>query len=491
VVDSTAAPAGFNEPDQTDLSVIALTGASGFVGAHLRERLQSRFRLRALTRSSGVIATNASDESTTWRQCDLYSLPKLTDALQGCDIGIYLVHSMAPSSRLMQGNFEDTDLLLADNFVRAAEAAGVKHVIYLSGLMPTASEHLSPHLRSRQEVEEVLRSRSIAITVLRAGLIFGPGGSSFQILVNLVRRLPVMLLPRWVNSTTHSIDIANVCDAFELALTQPDLAGGTYDLGGHTPMTYRDMLHATAEGLGKRLRGLMVPFNLFRFSQHWVAWFGGVSRALVAPLQESLQHNLRAKANPLLDRLSSRLISFPDSLARSVDESGRPRPNPRKTIRTTDRREIRRDRRVRSVQRMVLPHEWDAPRVAQAYGDWLAKSFRGLLNVVETTEGRLQFFALGQSCLLLELEPTPFTRENRRRRAYYISGGVLNRPVDPPGRFEFRVFPEAGCLIASIHGFSPAFPWWIYTHTQAPIHLWVMRAFGRHLANFGRPTASD
>jgi uncharacterized protein YbjT (DUF2867 family) len=121
---------------------------------------------------------------------------------------------MAPSSRLVQGNFEDTDLLLADNFIRAAESAGLKHVIYLSGLIPEGDEQLSPHLRSRLEVESVLRSRSVKVTVLRAGLIFGPGGSSFSMLINLVRRLPVMLLPAWVRSTTHSIDIENVCQAF-------------------------------------------------------------------------------------------------------------------------------------------------------------------------------------------------------------------------------------------------------------------------------------
>lgn len=475
-----------DSPHGSDRPLVALTGASGFVGAHLRERLQKHFRLRALTRSTGVISTNPSDESITWQQCDLYSLPKLTDALQGCDIGIYLVHSMAPSSRLMQGSFEDTDLLLADNFIRAAEAAGIKHVVYLSGLMPTDQAELSPHLRSRLEVETVLRSRSVRVTVLRAGLIFGPGGSSFRMLVNLVRRLPVMLLPAWVNSTTHSIDITNICDAFERALIDGRFTGGTYDLGGHEPMTYRELLHATAKGLGKKLRTLNVPWNLLQFSQHWVAWFGGVPRALVVPLQESLQHDLKAEPNPLLTEITPHRVTFEESLSRSVDEQGRPRANPRRLTVSTDRRAIRQDRRVRSVQRMVLPLGWDAPQVATAYGNWLTAKFRGLINVIETADGRLQFFALGRTLLLLELEPTPFSRDSHRRRAFYISGGILNRPVDPPGRFEFRVFPETHYLVASIHGFSPALPWWIYANTQAVIHLWVMRAFGRHLEQTSR-----
>lgn len=461
--------------------LIALTGASGFVGAHLREALQPDFRLRALTRSSSVIAQHPSDTDIEWRQCDLYSLPKLTEALAGCDFGIYLVHSMAPSSRLMQGSFEDTDLLLADNFIRAAEAAGLKHVVYLSGLMPSADDELSPHLRSRLEVEAVLRSRSVQVTVLRAGLIFGPGGSSFSMLVNLVRRLRVMLLPAWVKSITHSIDITDVCRAFQLSLKDESLAGGTYDLGGHEPMTYRELIHATARGLRKPLSTFDVPVNLFRFSQHWVALFGSVPNALVAPLQESLRHDLQASPNPLMDRLRPDAVTFDESLQRSVDDRGRPKPNPRRITQKSDQKTIREERRVRSVQRMVLPADWSAEQIAIEYGQWLTRSFRGLLNVEKTDAGTLHFYALGKRILLLELTPTPFTRENQRRRAFYISGGVLNRSVEPPGRFEFRAFPETGYLIASIHGFSPALPWWLYARTQAVIHLWVMRAFGRHL----------
>ena len=470
-------------PDQKP--TIALTGASGFVGAHLRAALQPQFKLRALTRSSSVIEQNPSGSDVTWQQCDLYSLPKLTAALRGCELGIYLVHSMAPSSRLTQGNFEDTDLLLADNFIRAAESAGLKHVVYLSGLMPTDTDALSPHLRSRLEVEKVLRSRSVKVTVLRAGMIFGPGGSSFTLLVNLVRRLPLMLLPQWVGSITHSIDIKNICAAFARVLSDPELMGGTFDLGGHEPMTYRDMIHATAHGLGKRVWTFNVPFNLFRFSQHWVALFGGVPHALVAPLQESLRHDLQASPNALLTQLIPELVPFASSLASAVDERGRPLPNPRQVTQKSDQRTIRQARRVRSVQRMTLPKDWTATRVATAYGEWLTNCFGGLLNVSQSHDGVLRFYVGTRWLMLLELTPTPLTRENEQRKAYYISDGVLNRKVDPPGRFEFRLFSESQCLIASIHGFSPALPWWLYARTQAIIHLWVMRAFGRHLKKFG------
>ncbi len=461
--------------------LVAVAGASGFVGSHLRTHLESHYSFRALTRSASVAGADAQASSTEWRRCDLYSLPKVTEALEGCEYGIYLVHSMAPSSRLVQGNFEDTDLLLADNFIRAAESAGLKHVIYLSGLLPSGDEALSPHLRSRLEVEDVLRSRSVKVTVLRAGLIFGPGGSSFSLLINLVRRLPIMLLPAWVRSKTHSIDIANVCQAFEFCLQDAELQGATYDLGGHRPMTYREMIRRTAQLLGKSAHFVNFPFNCFGLSKHWVSVFGSVPPALVGPLQESLQHDLEARPNALTDRLKDRFVSFEDSFHKSVDALGQPKPNPRSTTQASDRQLIKQARRVRSVQRMPLPEGWSAQQVATEYGEWLSRRFGGLINADKDSKGIVRFSSLGGRTVLLELTPTRYSLGSDRRCAFYISGGVLSREVDPPGRLEFRLFPEQACLIASIHGFAPTLPWWIYINTQARLHLRVMRAYARHL----------
>ena len=172
-----------------------------------------------------------------------------------------------------------------------------------------------------------MRSRSVKVTVLRAGLIFGPGGSSFSMLVNLVRRLPLMILPKWTSSLTQSIDVQNVCEAFELCLTDSGLAGEVYDLGGHQPMRYAAMIEGTAKVLGRRVWSVRFPANCFALSQHWVSWYGSVPVALVGPLLESLQFDLQARPNALLDRLQPNLIGFEDSLRRAVDE-GVATPNP-------------------------------------------------------------------------------------------------------------------------------------------------------------------
>ena len=461
--------------------LIAVAGASGFVGTHLRRKLSNSFQFRALTRSKFIAKGSPDKHSTQWHQCDLYSLPKVTEALKGCKYGIYLVHSMAPNSRLMQGNFEDLDLLLADNFIRAAEDAGLEHVIYLSGLMPDEPvDTYSPHLKSRYEVESVLKSRSVKVTVLRAGIIFGPGGSSFSIIVNLVRRLPFMIFPAWTQSLTQSIDINDICRAFNACLKNPDFSGQTYDLGGHEPMHYVAMVRKVSEQLNKQFASISIPFNFFYFSKHWLSLLGGVPLSLVGPLQQSLTHDLSPKKNVLSEYLREGLTSFEDSFTLSVNTDGSPKPNPRSSTQKLDTRDLQQQRRVRSVQRMPLPLSWNSQQVAREYSEWLTRKFAGIIRAKISDDGKIRFYLFGK-LLLLELTQTPYSLSNLKRCAFYISGGLLVKDVEPKGRFEFRLFPENNCLIAAIHGYAPILPWWIYSFTQALLHLRVMRSFSRHL----------
>lgn len=471
-----------DEPAAESLPCVAIAGASGFVGTFLRRSLKHRFRWQAITRSEALAeqAVDASD-NTDWRHCDLFSLPQVSQATEGADVGVYLVHSMLPSSRLVQGHFRDLDLLLADNFARAAQENRFKHLVYLSGLQPDAGETPSEHLLSRLEVERVLRSCSCPVTVLRAGLIFGPGGSSAQMLLNLVRRLPLMVMPKWSTSMTQSSDIRDVVRAFEYALTEADWQGGTYDLGTHYPRRYRAMVEDTARVLDKRRVFVTVPVNLFPISRWWISWVSGTSPRLVSPLLESLKHNLAARENPLNAAVQDGAHDFDASVHYAVDPEGRPKPNPRASSSGRDKRAIRKARRVRSVQRMPLPEGWDAPQLSEAYGHWLTRRSLGVLDVQQNPHGVIQFRWRWPAIKLLELTPTPFSVGSRRRSAFYISGGFLSRKVEPQGRFEFRVFPESDCLVAAIHNYAPTLPWFFYARTQALIHLVVMRLFARYL----------
>ncbi len=129
---------------------------------------------------------------------------------------------------------------------------------------------------------------------------------------------------------------------------------------------------------------------------------------------------------------------------------------------------------------MPLPVGWNSQQVAREYSEWLTRKFVGIIRAKIRDDGKIRFYLLGK-ILLLELTQTPYTFSNLRRCAFYISGGLLVKGVEPKGRFEFRLFPENNCLIAAIHGYAPILPWWIYSYTQAILHLRVMRSFARHL----------
>ena len=163
-------------PAAAERLTVAIAGASGFVGTALRQALAYDMNLVGLTRSPNRAARRDDGDPTRWRHCDLYSLREVERGLEGADLAIYLVHSMLPSSRLTQGTFADLDLILADNFARAAARNGVRQIVYLSGLLPEDTDDLSHHLRSRWEVERALASHGVPVTTLRTGLVVGKGG---------------------------------------------------------------------------------------------------------------------------------------------------------------------------------------------------------------------------------------------------------------------------------------------------------------------------
>ena len=463
---------------------IAIAGASGFVGSWLLQELGASNQWIGLSRS----ARDSDQENITWRKADLFSLPKLTEALKGADVGIYLVHSMLPSSRMVQGNFVDLDLLLADNFIRAAEKAGLKHVIYLGGLIPEEEDSLSEHLASRREVEKVLRGRSVDVTVLRSGLIYGRGGSSIRILLQLVRRLPAMILPRWTRELTSSTDVRDVARAVQLCLTETRFRGGTWDIASHEAMTYRDMILRSARELGFHPRTIDFPADFIGLSKLWVSVISQTSPSLVNPLLASLRHSMVAKDNELIRELQKGAVSFEQSVRDSVNEKGQPTGYPEASQRRKKRQNVREASRVRSVQRMPLPKGWNAKGVSEAYSRWLTRTSGTLINVQETNTGTLRFVWRWPRVCLLELHPSDLTSEENFRRVYYIRGGLLTRSNDPPhGRFEFRVVDEGKSVVAAIHEYAPRLPWWIYEFTQAKIHLLVMLAFAAHLSSLNGP----
>jgi len=474
------------EPAIPGRTVIA--GASGFVGQALIEALAPALSCIGLGRDAEAPA-RLRGRLAEWRRCDLFSLRQVEDALAGAEVAVYLVHSMMPASRLVQGRFQDLDLVCADNFGRAARLRGVKRIIYLGGLIPDIpSSQLSEHLRSRREVEVALGGHGVPLVALRAGLVIGAHGSSFDMLARLVRRLPVMLCPAWTQTLTQPIALEDVVRLLSFAVTH-ELEAGIYDVGGPDVLSYRDLMALVAEQLGVRRRLVPVPLFSPGFSRLWVSLVTGAPRALVAPLIQSLRHTMRAH-----DRRLQEWAGVPGqpvrlAVARALAP---PPPHPaRPVVPAVDARqrrlEIRRDRRVRSVQRLPLPAGQTATAVAQTYLRWLPRFFASWIRADVDDAGvtprlcRFRLRGLRPPILILRFSPE---RSPADRPLFYVTGGALAR-APARGRLEFREMTDerggARFLLAALHDFVPRLPWWLYQATQAWVHVWTMNRFARYL----------
>jgi len=466
-------------PSSDRLPVVGIAGATGFIGQSIIDRLQGRFRIVGLTRSPTRAAQR--DDRVEWRHCDLFSLRQVEEALEGVDFAIYLVHSMLPNARLTQASFVDLDLLLADNFARAAEANQVDQIVYLGGIRPEGA-HMSRHLRSRLEVEATLAGTEVPITALRAGLVVGPGGSSMGVLLKLVKRLPVMILPSWTASESAPIAIRDVVRAIDRCLGDPDTYGRHFELGGPETMTYREMMERTAKRLGIKRTMLPTPFFSPGLSSRWVSLITGAPMELVGPLIESLEHSVVPEANWLNDWLQETgPAPFDEAVDVSLDEEDRVRVNPRQALVRMDTERLREAKTVRSVQRLPLPEGRDAAWASETYMQWLPKFLWPLLLVV--VEGQVVEFRVRLvGTVLLRLRRSAHD-SGPGQVLMFITGGVLAHVDDAYcGRLEFREALGRSAIIAAIHDFRPTLPWWIYNATQALVHLFVMRAFGWHLA---------
>jgi uncharacterized protein YbjT (DUF2867 family) len=419
-----------------------------------------------------------------WRHCDLFDPYAVEEGLAGADYAVYLVHSMLPSARLTQGQVADLDLLQADNFARAAESKGVRQILYLSALVPEGVSDLPAPLRRRIEVEQALGSTSVPLTTLRAGLIVGPGGTRLRLLLNLVRRLPAMVLPSWTRAETQPIALRDIVRALKKCLGNPDTYGSTYDVGGPDAMSYREMLLRTADVLGVQRRTATVPMESPRLSKLWVWLFGGAPWPLVSPIIDSLRYQTRVRPNDLQAWLQREAFSFETALAAAVDPEGHPLPNPRDELRPREDAIIRDQSVVRSVQRMPCPPNFSARDVANEYLRWLPRLGWPLLRV-RVEYGRVAHFELRPTGRLLTLRFAA-ERSPEGRQLFFVSGGLLAREGRRAGRLEFRQVLGGRAVLAAVHDFSPRLPWYLYNSTQALVHLGVMWGFRRHLERLTR-----
>lgn len=449
---------------------VAIAGASGYVGRWFIHRFSKKYHIVALGRKE--VKDNPYPE-VEWREVELYSISSTTEALKGVDVAIYLVHSMSASTRLNQGSFEDTDLLLADNFSRAAEINQVQQILYLGGLLPKeAEEELSRHLKSRLEVEETLGARSASLTAIRASIIVGPGGSSFDMIKNLIVRLPILMCPKWTESLTQPISLRDTLAIIDHSIGNEKFYDRAVEIGNPEVISYREMLEQTAEVMGKKRIIFSVPLFSVGLSKLWVGYFGKSPPQLVAPLVESLKHTLTVSPELAFTEVDLDYLTYADAVQEALHPTEVPKTttfHPKETVRNT----------VRSLQRMRNVGGHSALWVAKRYNLWLPKFFSRAIKANTNANGDLGFYLPWGKKPMLQLSFIP-DRSDSARQLFYISGGWLVKRFDY-GWLEFREVLGGKYIITAIHEFVPRLPWLLYVTTQAKVHLWVMNRFKSYL----------
>src|SRR5215208_5469171 len=263
---------------------ILVTGAGGFVGSALGPELVARgHAVRAGTRDPGRLRDPAEGAP---HRFDLDDEASLGPALAGVEVAYYLVHSMA-----QKGSFARRDLQHARAFGRAARAAGGDRVVYLSGL-GDEREGLSEHLASRRAVEDALASTGPDLTVLRAAVVLGRGGASFEMLVQLVRRLPVMVCPNWVDTASQPIALGDAVGYLADVAHTEATRGQRLEVGGPEVLTYREMMVRFARLEGRRRLIVTVPLFTPGLSSHWIGLVTDVPAAVARPLAEGLRNRV-------------------------------------------------------------------------------------------------------------------------------------------------------------------------------------------------------
>ena len=305
--------------EHKDNRTVMVLGASGYIGGRLVPLLLVQgHKVRAAGRSVHKLEERfgAGHDNLDLRAVDVLDPSTLQDALKGCRVVYYLVHSMNPQG----GDFAHADRTAAANLVSAATAAGVTRIIYLSGL-GDPDDALSEHLSSRAEVADILRGGDVPVTVLRAAMIIGSGSASFEILRYLVESLPVMITPRWLDTSCQPIAVADVLFYLQGCLDAPETRGETFDIGCQEVVTYRQLMEIYAEeaGLPRRLI-LRVPVLTPRLSSYWIQLVTPIPAALARPLAEGLRNPVLVRDTRIRDIFPQPLFDCRTAIRKALHE---------------------------------------------------------------------------------------------------------------------------------------------------------------------------
>ena len=266
-----------------------VTGASGYIGGRLvPELLSAGYAVRCMARDPGKLRDRPWSDDVEIAVADVMDASAVRRALEGVDVAYYLIHSLGTDA-----SFEQRDRTAAQTFAAAAQAAGVQRIVYLGGIISAPAGKLSPHLRSRAEVGDILLASGVPTAALQAAVIIGSGSASFEMLRYLTERLPAMVTPRWVDTRIQPIAVRDVLRYLAGSATLPAEVSRRFDIGGPDVLTYAEMMRLYAEVAGLTPRIIVkVPVLTPRLSSLWVGLVTPVPAGLARPLVESLRNEV-------------------------------------------------------------------------------------------------------------------------------------------------------------------------------------------------------
>ena len=290
--------------------MILVTGATGFIGRRLVPALlDAGHDVRAMTRRP-----ESYDGPGTAVGGDVQDPPTLVPALEGVDVAYYLVHSLDAE------DFESRDAQAARAFGEAAASAGVRQVVYLGGLGADGAD-LSAHLRSRREVEGLLGAGGVPVTVLRAGIVVGRGGVSWELTRQLVKNLPAMVVPRWAATRTQPIAVDDVIRYLVGVVGEPLALDRVFEIGGPKPMTYVEMLEVASEVAdGRRVPVVKVPVLTPRLSSYWLALVTDVDTTTGRNLIDSMGTEVVVTDHSIRDLVPFDPVPYAEAVRRALED---------------------------------------------------------------------------------------------------------------------------------------------------------------------------
>lgn len=295
---------------------ILVTGATGYIGKRLIPLMVNSGHQVVCTVRDQLRADKTYQEEDLIEvvEADFLKPETLQNIPNDIDVAYYLIHSMSNSSK----NFESLEARCAINFKTYLETTQVKQVIYLSGI--TNENNLSKHLKSRKHVEDILQSHAYALTVFKAGIIVGSGSSSFEIIRDLVEKLPFMIAPKWLHTKTQPLSVRDVLAFLHRSAGREDLYNQSYDVFGPEILTYKQMLLQFAEVRGLKRYILTVPVMTPKLSSYWLYFVTSTSYKLAISLVDSMGVQIIGKPSNINALLEVEPISYKQAVALAFEK---------------------------------------------------------------------------------------------------------------------------------------------------------------------------